>query len=78
VPVLLVAEEEPAPVIQAAPAAPQVWTRFSAAQGHQARTPRVQPRRSFIVPELPPVNEPASFEFDGLPPAFSAHLPWSL
>jgi len=38
----------------------------------------VQPRHSFIVPELPPVNEPASFEFEGLPSAFLAHLPWSL
>lgn len=78
VPVLIVPQEEPAPVVQTSPATPQVWTRFSAAQGHQARAPRVQPRRSFIVPELPAVNEPMSFKFDGLPPAFSAHLPWSL
>ena len=78
VPLLIVQKDEPAPVTQTAPATQQLWTRFSAAQGHQARAPRVQPRHSFIVPELPPVNEPASFEFEGLPSAFSAHLPWSL
>ena len=78
VPVLLVPKDEGAPIVQTTPATPQLWTRFSAAQGHQARTPRVQPRRSFIVPEFPTVIEPASFEFEGLPTAFSAHVPWSL
>lgn len=80
VPVLVLPKEEPAP--QAARADASVtataWTRFAAAQGHQARTPRVQPRRSFITPELPASDERVSFAFDGLPAPFSAHLPWSL
>lgn len=82
VPVLVV-PKEPAPIVAAAPhtetpvtSAP--WTRFAAAQGHSARTPRLQPRRSFITAELPAITEPVSFGFDGLPPPFSAHLPWSL
>lgn len=78
-PVLIVAKDEP---VATAPAEATVtttsWTRFAVAQGHLARAPRIQPRRSFIVPELPAINEPVSFEFDGLPETFSAHLPWSL
>ena len=74
VPVLVVPQETPvAPAVTTAP-----WTRFSAAQGHSSRAPRVQPRRSFIGVEVPAISEPVSMEFDGLPQPFSAHLPWSL
>lgn len=59
-------------------AAPVEWTRFSIAQGHGAHTPRMQPRRSFIVAEPPATNENASLAFDGLPASFPSHLPWSL
>ncbi|MEQ1492473.1 MAG: hypothetical protein ABL932_18165 [Terricaulis sp.] len=75
VPALVVSKDEPKAPVEIAPA---TWTRFAVAQGHQARTPRQQPRRGFIVADLPPTNEHASFEFEGLPRAFSAHLPWSL
>ncbi len=79
VPVLVVPKDEPEKTITAAaPATPASWTRFAVAQGHQARAPRVQPRRSFIAPELPATNEDVSLTFEGLPAAFSAHLPWSL
>jgi hypothetical protein len=79
VPVLIVPKEEaPAPVRAQAPVTPATWTRFAVAQGHQARAPRQQPRRSFITPELPASNERVSLTFEGLPAAFSAHLPWSL
>lgn len=81
VPVLVIPKDEPVVVAAPrteAPVTTASWTRFAVAQGHQSRTPRQQPRRSFIVTELPPTNESISLEFDGLPPAFSAHLPWSL
>ena len=83
VPVLVMPKEEASPIASiAAPAEAPVttasWTRFAVAQGHSSRTPRVQPRRSFITAELPAITEPSSMEFDGLPPSFSAHLPWSL
>jgi hypothetical protein len=82
VPVLVIPKDEPVRVAESAPIESPVtsatWTRFAVAQGHQSRTPRQQPRRSFIVTELPPTNESISLEFDGLPAAFSAHLPWSL
>lgn len=72
VPALVVPPEEPVAT------APTSWTRFAVAQGHQARSPRVQPRRSFITRELIATNEPVSLAFEGLPAEFSAHLPWSL
>ena len=75
VPLLIVPEEKPKAPVEIAP---MNWTRFAVAQGHQSRTPRQQPRRSFIVADIPPTNERVSFEFDGLPRPFSAHLPWSL
>lgn len=82
VPVLIVPKEEPAPSAEVAraesPITSVIWSRFAVAQGHMARTPRVQPRRSFIVPELPASNERVSLAFEGLPEGFSAHLPWSL
>ncbi len=80
VPVLVVTHEEPAPIIETETVEPQqiTWTRFSAAQGHVSRTPRVQPRRSFIVAEAPAANDCVSTAFEGLPRAFPAHLPWSL
>lgn len=81
VPLLIVPKEEPvtiAPAVAQELATSALWTKFAVAQGHQARTPRVQPRRSFIVTELPPTNERISLSFEGLPEAFSAHLPWSL
>ena len=80
VPVLVVPKEEPEAIAAQAvtPVTPPSWTRFAVAQGHQARAPRVQPRRSFIAPELPATNEDVSLIFDGLPEAFPAHLPWSL
>lgn len=78
---VLVTETTP-PAAAAAPAAvepPRIeWTRFAVARGHLARLPRSQPRRSFIAPDLPATNEPVSLAFEGLPAAFSAHLPWSL
>jgi len=78
IPVLVVPKEEPEAIAATPPATPASWTRFAVAQGHQARAPRVQPRRSFITPELPATNEDVSLTFEGLPAAFSAHLPWSL
>jgi hypothetical protein len=83
VPVLVMPKDEPAPTpVETQPAivAPvQIeWTRFAVARGDVARLPRSQPRRSFIVTELPPSNERISLEFGGLPETFSAHLPWSL
>jgi hypothetical protein len=75
VPLLIVAQEAPKAPVEVTPTA---WTRFAVAQGHQSRTPRQQPRRSFIVADLPQSSERISFEFDGLPRPFSAHLPWSL
>lgn len=54
------------------------WSHFAVAKGHLSRKPRIQPRRSFIVPELPASNEEVLLSFDGLPESFSAHLPWSL
>jgi hypothetical protein len=80
VPLLVVPKDELAIETARAetPVTPAVWTRFAPAQGHSTRTPRVQPRRSFIVTELPATNERVSFAFDGLPETFSAHLPWSL
>jgi hypothetical protein len=80
VPVLVMPVEETAPVIETKTVEPAqiAWTRFAVAQGHQARQPRTQPRRSFIVTDLPATNQDASLAFDGLPEPFSAHLPWSL
>jgi hypothetical protein len=78
VPVLVTPREEPAAAPAPVEIEPAPWTRFAVAQGHLARTPRVQPRRSFIATELPATNERVSFAFDGLPETFSAHLPWSL
>lgn len=80
VPVLIVPKDDPVVVAPRAetPLATATWTRFAVAQGHQSRTPRQQPRRSFILTDLPPTNESISLEFAGLPPAFSAHLPWSI
>ena len=75
VPLLIVPKDEPKAPIEVTPTN---WTRFAVAQGHQSRTPRQQPRRSLIASELPPTNESVSLEFDGLPRALSAHLPWSL
>ena len=75
VPVLIVPKEEPKAPVEITPA---TWTRFAVAQGHQSRTPRQQPRRGFIIGDLPQTNESISLEFDGLPRSFSAHLPWSL
>lgn len=75
VPLLVVPKHEPK---AETPATSAVWTRFAVAQGHTTREPRVQPRRSFIVTELPATNEDVSFAFDGLPEALPAHLPWSL
>jgi hypothetical protein len=83
VPILIMPKDEPAPPpVETKPAIAEPaqieWTRFSVAHGHVARLPRSQPRRSFIVPDLPPSNERISLEFDGVPETFSAHLPWSL
>lgn len=83
VPLLVMPKDEPTPaLVETKPAIAELaqieWTRFSVAHGHIARLPRNQPRRSFIVPELPPTNERVSLEFGGLPETFSAHLPWSL
>jgi hypothetical protein len=81
VPVLVTAAEpEQAPAIEtvAPPPAQIAWTRFSAAQAHAARLPRLQPRRGFIAAEAPDTEQDLSFEFDGLPAPLPAHLPWSL
>ncbi|MEZ5959320.1 MAG: hypothetical protein R3C30_02685 [Hyphomonadaceae bacterium] len=80
VPVLVVPKNEPdvAASRTETPVTTATWTRFAVAQGHQSRAPRLQPRRSFIVTDMPRTDESISLEFDGLPPAFSAHLPWSL
>jgi len=81
VPVLVTAAEPtPAPVIEtiAPPPAHIAWTRFSAAQAHAARLPRIQPRRGFITAEAPDTEQELSFEFEGLPAPLPAHLPWSL
>jgi hypothetical protein len=80
VPLLVVPKQEPAAETTRAtpPTTSAVWTRFAVAQGHTVREPRVQPRRSFIVTELPTTNQDVSFAFDGLPEALPAHLPWSL
>jgi hypothetical protein len=81
VPVLVMPKDEAAPVETKSPIDEPThieWTRFSVAHGHLARLPRSQPRRSFIVTELPPTNERVSLTFEGLPAPFSAHLPWSL
>lgn len=75
VPLLIVPKDEPKAPVEITPT---TWTRFAVAQGHQSRTPRQQPRRSFIVADIPQTNERISFEFEGLPRSFSAHLPWSL
>lgn len=80
VPLLIIPKDESvvaAPRAEA-PVSTAPWTRFAVAQGHQARMPRQQPRRGFIVGDTPATNESASLEFDGLPRSFSAHLPWSL
>ena len=80
VPLLIIPKDEPVvatPRVEA-PVTPASWTRFAVAQGHQSRAPRQQPRRGFIVGDLPAVDESISLEFDGLPRSFSAHLPWSL
>lgn len=75
----LVATPEPIVETRAPKAPTQIsWTRFSAAQAHTTREPRVQPRRGFITADLPTTNEALSLEFAGLPAAFDAHLPWSL
>jgi hypothetical protein len=79
VPTLIVPKDEPLEARPAIAEPAQIeWTRFSVAHGHVARLPRSQPRRSFIVTDLPPTNERISLQFDGLPETFSAHLPWSL
>lgn len=83
VPVLVMPKDEPTPApVETKPAIAEPaqieWTRFSVAHGHVARLPRSQPRRGFIVTELPPTNERISLDFDGVPETFSAHLPWSL
>ncbi|MBL8547740.1 MAG: hypothetical protein JNL81_14830 [Hyphomonadaceae bacterium] len=81
VPVLVTPQETAPPIaapIEETPAAATPWTHFAVAQGHSCRTPRVQPRRSFITAELPTISEPISMRFDGLPAGFAAHLPWSL
>jgi hypothetical protein len=82
VPVLIMPKEEPVraaePVRIEAPVTATSWTHFAVAQGHQSRTPRQQPRRSFIIPELPASSQTVSLSFDGMPQSFSAHLPWSL
>jgi hypothetical protein len=83
VPILIMPKDEPAPPpVETKPAIAEPaqieWTRFSVAHGHVARLPRSQPRRSLIVPDLPPTNERISLAFEGLPESFSAHLPWSL
>ena len=72
VPVLMMPKDEP--VVSTA----RAWTRFAVAEGHLSRTPRVQPRHSFIVPELPASNEDVLLSFDGLPQSFPTHLTWSL
>ncbi|MGQ0531264.1 MAG: hypothetical protein ACT4OF_01060 [Caulobacteraceae bacterium] len=80
VPVLVTAAE-PTPVVETTPREPPaqiVWTRFAAAQGHEARLPRTQPRRGFITAEVPAVYAEVSFDFAGLPAPFAAHVPWSL
>lgn len=74
VPVLVAPKTEP----PTAPSAAASWTRFAPAEGHASRTPRVQPRRSFINPELPRIEEDVLLGFDGLPESLPAHLPWSL
>lgn len=80
VPVLLTETTCPTPT--AAPPAVEPtqieWTRFAVARGHVARSPRSQPRRSFIAHDLPATLESVSLTFEGLPAPFSAHLPWSL
>lgn len=80
VPLLIVAKDEPIVALPRVepPVSSATWTNFAVAQGHQSRTPRQQPRGSFIVTDLPATNESISMEFDGLPSSFSAHLPWSL
>ncbi len=82
-PVLIMPKDEPAPApVETKPAIAEPaqidWTRFSVAHGHVARLPRTQPRRGFIVAELPTTNESVSLEFDGLPKTFSSYLSWSL
>lgn len=80
VPVLVAPQEAPAPAIEATNVelTQVTWTRFSPAQGHSSRTPRVQPRRSFIVAEAPATIDSVSTAFEGLPQTLPAHLPWSL
>jgi len=80
VPLLIIPKDEPVATTPRAeaPVTTASWTRFAVAQGHQARTPRQQPRRGFIVADTPATNEDISLQFDGLPRSFSAHLPWSL
>jgi len=79
VPVLVTAAE-PAPAVEARAPQPAhiAWTRFSAAQAHAARSPRIHPRRGFITAEAPDTEQELSFEFEGLPAPLPAHLPWSL
>lgn len=81
-PVMVMPTATPVPVIETttATAAPVqiAWTRFAVAKAHVARGPRTQPRRGFIVTEMPATGDPVSLEFDGLPQAFPSHLPWSL
>jgi hypothetical protein len=81
-PVLVMPAETPAPVIEAASATADpvqiAWTRFAVAKAHIARAPRTQPRRGFILTEMPATGDPVSLTFDGLPQAFPSHLPWSL
>ncbi|MGD9966367.1 MAG: hypothetical protein AB7T59_07590 [Hyphomonadaceae bacterium] len=81
VPSLVIAAETVPAIEPASPTVepePIAWTRFAVAQGHAARTPRLQPRRSFIAVELPETDLPVRLSFDGLPAPFSSHLPWSL
>jgi len=81
-PTIVIPAETAAPAIEPRSVAPEpvliAWTLFAPAQGHAARTARTQSRRSFITAELPAMHQAAAFAFDGLPPAFPAHLPWSL
>lgn len=79
VPVLAVIADEPAQTAEPEAAViPIAWTRFAVAQGHAARAPRNQQRRSFIAADLPVTNEPIMLDFAGVPAPFAAHLPWSL
>jgi hypothetical protein len=79
VPVLVTAAEpEQTPAIIAPSPAQIAWTRFSAAQAHAARLPRIQPRRGFIAAEAPDTEQELSFAVEGLPASLPAHLQWSL